>query len=109
MLRRNGANPYDHLGELIGAEPTSRCGDLRVDFMAREASQINFRATLHARVEARAHGWHPVSDAMCTARAQRGLQRREQAEKEACDFSMLDVKFCRNGAQQIAPRKARNE
>jgi hypothetical protein len=25
------------------------------------------------------------------------------------DFSMLDVKFCRNGAQQIAPRKARNE
>ena len=63
---------------------------------------------------------------MCTVRAQRGLQRREQAEKEACDFSMLDVKFCRNGAQQIgwsvpcvsiqltlsqqiAPRKARNE
>jgi hypothetical protein len=43
------------------------------------------------------------------ARAQRGLQRREQAEKEAGDFSMLDVKFCRNGAQQIAPRKARNE
>jgi hypothetical protein len=27
----------------------------------------------------------------------------------AGDFSMLDVKFCRNGAQQIAPRKARNE
>ena len=25
------------------------------------------------------------------------------------DFSMLDVKFCRNGAHQIAPRKARNE
>ena len=107
-MRRNVANPSDHLGELMGAEPTSRCGDLRVDFMAREANQINFRATLHARVEARAHGRHPFSDAMCTARAQRGLQRREQAEGSG-DFSILDVKFCRNGAQQIAPRKARNE
>ena len=84
-MRRNYANPFDHLGEFIGAEPTRRCGDLRVDFVAREASQINFRATLHARVEARAHGRHPFSDAMCTARAQRSLHA-PRASRRICVF-----------------------
>jgi hypothetical protein len=49
-----------------------------------------------------------LSPTQCAQHARNAVCSAASKPKEAGDFSIL-VKFCRNGAQQIAPRKARNE